>query len=196
MIPFNKFASRILFIIFQWFQIQNLQNNKYKPRSIVLLRSPTTIKNSSYNSKQSVRFIKHYPMKTYGGNASIVPHIFKTEIKGGEWSLSSPDVSPPGQESLVTTGYKAGKTPRPFYMLWPRKITLPALRVAPWCNHGSVSWNVKLHCWLSQLDQHNWSQYYPFKYHELLTQGCTITSKETRIVKNNPAHISNKTPLI
>ena len=42
-----------------------------------------------------------------------MPHISKPEIKG-EWSLSSLDVSLPGQEPLVTTGYKAGKTPEPL----------------------------------------------------------------------------------
>jgi len=71
-------------------------------------------------------------------NAGIVPHIFKPEIKRGEWSLSPPDVSIPGQETVVTTGYKAGKTPEPLHMLWQSKINLQALRVSPWCNHGFV----------------------------------------------------------
>jgi len=97
-----------------------------------------------------------------------MPHISKAEIKG-KWSLSSLDVSLPGQEPLVT-GYKAGKTPEPLHMLWQRKVTLQALRVAPWCNHGFVFWNVKLHCWVSQLDPHDWRQYNPFKYHKQLTQ--------------------------
>jgi hypothetical protein len=46
-------------------------------------------------------------MKTCGGYAGIVPHIFNPEIKRDEWSLLSLDVSLPAQKPLVPTGYKA-----------------------------------------------------------------------------------------
>jgi hypothetical protein len=100
MILFNKFTNRILFIIFcfHYFKFKIIHKNKYKPISIGLLRLLTTIKNSFYDSTQSLCFNNHHPIKTYGENACTVPYISKPEIKGGNWSLSSLDISLPGQE--------------------------------------------------------------------------------------------------
>jgi len=49
---------------------------------------------------QSLCSIEHHPINIYGENAGILTHISKPEIKGGELTLSSLDVSLPGQRTL------------------------------------------------------------------------------------------------